>query len=104
MSIGRKTAEVLAANGARVVVADIDEAAAQRTAAEIPGASPLRMDVSSEAEVAAGVNWVQSKFGRIDILVNNAGINTGKHRVTLDETPSRDGTELWRWIFAASFS
>ncbi len=96
MSIGRKTAELLAANGARVVVADIDEAAAGRTAAEIPGAIPLRMDVSSETEVAAGIEAVQAKFGRIDILVNNAGINTGKHRVTLDEFP----VEEWDRIMA----
>ena len=54
------------------------------------------MDVSSEAEVAAGIDWVQSKFGRIDILVNNAGINTGKHRVTLDEFP----VEEWDRIMA----
>jgi NAD(P)-dependent dehydrogenase (short-subunit alcohol dehydrogenase family) len=87
MSIGRKTAEVLAANGAQVVIADIDEAEARKTASEIPGSSALRMDVSSEAEVAKGIDWIQSKFGRIDILVNNAGVNTGKHRVTFDEFP-----------------
>jgi 3-oxoacyl-[acyl-carrier protein] reductase len=96
MSIGRQTAEVLAANGARVVVADIDEPAARRTAAEIPGAVALRMDVSSETEVSAGISWVQSTCGRIDILVNNAGINTGKHRVTLEEFP----VEEWDRIIA----
>lgn len=84
-AIGSATAKVFAANGATVVVADIDEAKARSTAADIPRALPLRLDVSSEAEVTAGVGWVQSHCGRIDILVNNAGINTATGRVTFDE-------------------
>ncbi len=87
MGIGRKTAEIFSANGAKVVVADIDEEAARATAATLPGALALRMDVSNEAEVAKGVEWIASELGRIDVLVNNAGINTGKHRVTIDEFP-----------------
>lgn len=84
MGIGRRTAELLAANGAKVFVADIDEAAARETATAIPGAKGFRMDVSSATEVAAGVDWVVREASRIDILVNNAGINTGKNRVTID--------------------
>jgi len=87
MGIGRRTAELLAANGAQVIVADIDDAQAKATAAEIPGALSLRMDVSDEAAVTAGIDWVGSRYGKIDILINNAGINTGKHRVTIDEFP-----------------
>jgi 3-oxoacyl-[acyl-carrier protein] reductase len=96
MGIGRRTAELLAANGARVVVADINEPVARSTAAEIPGATALRLDVSNEAEVKAGVAWIESKLGGIDILVNNAGINTSKHRVTLEEFP----VEEWDRIMA----
>jgi len=93
-AIGRATAEVFAANGAKVVVSDIDEAKARSTAAEIPGALPLRLDVSSEADVSEGIAWVHSHFGRIDILVNNAGINTAKHRVTLDEFPAEEWDKI----------
>ncbi len=87
IGIGRKTAEVLAENGATVIVADINESGAQVTAAAIPRARALRFDVSSETEVDAGVGWALREFGRIDILVNNAGINTGRHRVTIDTFP-----------------
>jgi 3-oxoacyl-[acyl-carrier protein] reductase len=96
MGIGRVTAEVLAANGAKVIVADIDADRAQQTAQEIPDASHIRMDVTIEAEVKAGIERIQSQYGRIDILVNNAGINTAKHRVTLDQFP----TEEWDKIMA----
>ncbi|MDB6092659.1 MAG: fabG 5 [Verrucomicrobia bacterium] len=85
MGIGRKIAELLAENGAKVVVADINEAAARETSASIPGSKALRMDVASADEVAAAVDSIVRDWGRIDILVNNAGINTGKNRVTIDQ-------------------
>jgi NAD(P)-dependent dehydrogenase (short-subunit alcohol dehydrogenase family) len=96
MGIGRRTAELLAANGARVVIADIDEAAAKKTSAAIAGSLAVRMDVSSPDEVSAGIAEVVAQCGRIDILVNNAGINTSKHRVTINEFP----VEEWDRIMA----
>ena len=94
--IGHATARLLADNGARVVVADLDEAAATAAAAGMAGAVALRMDVSSATEVDAGVRKIQAQFGRIDILVNNAGINTMNHRVTIDQFP----IEEWDRIMA----
>jgi NAD(P)-dependent dehydrogenase (short-subunit alcohol dehydrogenase family) len=94
--IGLATARVLAANGARVIVADIDEAEAKAVAGGLTNATALRMDVSSAEEVAAGVKKIQAQFGRIDILVNNAGINTTSHRVTIDQFP----IEEWDRIMA----
>ncbi|MBP6506351.1 MAG: SDR family oxidoreductase [Opitutaceae bacterium] len=94
--IGLATARLLAENGARVVVADIDEAEAGRVAAGMPGATAWRMDVSSAEEVAAGVRELTQRLGRIDILVNNAGINTLRHRVTIDQFP----IEEWDRIMA----
>jgi 3-oxoacyl-[acyl-carrier protein] reductase len=88
MGIGLATARVLAANGARVVIADVNEAEAHRAAAELPLSMALRMDVSSEAEVKQGVASILSQCGAVDILINNAGINSGKHRVTLDQFPT----------------
>ena len=85
--IGRATAQALAENGARVVVADIDEATARATAAPLPGAVPLRLDVSDAAEVEKGLRTIEADFGRIDILVNNAGLNTVHHRVPIDAFP-----------------
>jgi NAD(P)-dependent dehydrogenase (short-subunit alcohol dehydrogenase family) len=89
--LGRGIAAALAANGARVIVADINFEAAQETAAACPGAQPLRFDVTSEAEVERGIQEVVKQHGRLDILVNNAGVNTLAHRVNIDQFP----TEEW---------
>lgn len=75
--IGRAIAEKLAAEGATVVVTDVNEATAQQTAAAIGGASVgLHTDVTSRASVNAMVAQVMDRFGRIDVLVNNAGWDT----------------------------
>ncbi len=85
--IGRATAALLARNGARVVIADIDETVARSSAESIPGASAIQMDVSEESQVESGIAQVMADFGRVDILINNAGLNTMKHRVTIDQFP-----------------
>src|SRR5207245_2289355 len=78
--IGRAVARRLAAEGAHVVVADLDEAGARKAAEEIaasrgPGSAlGLRMDVSSEDSVRAGFEETVLAYGGLDILVSNAGI------------------------------
>jgi 3-oxoacyl-[acyl-carrier protein] reductase len=72
--IGRATAELLSAQGARVLVNDVDGEAAQQAAAEIDGetavfAGDLTADGVPEALVQAAVD----AFGQLDIVVNNAG-------------------------------
>lgn len=96
MGIGLATARTLAANGARVVLADLNGAEAHKMAETIPHSAALRMDVSSEEEVAEGIASIKAQFGRIDVLINNAGINTGKNRVTLEVFP----TEEWDKILS----
>ena len=72
--IGRGIVEKLAAEGARVVVSDIDEGSARETARAIGGQSVgLRADVTSKESVEAMVKEVMDHFGRVDVLVNNAG-------------------------------
>jgi 3-oxoacyl-[acyl-carrier protein] reductase len=88
--IGKAIATSLARNGARVVVADVDELVAKQTAAALPGAIAIRMDVSDEAGVEEAIRQIESSMGRIDILVNNAGLNTLK-RVNINEFP----TDQW---------
>ncbi|URM94254.1 bifunctional aldolase/short-chain dehydrogenase [Actinomadura madurae] len=84
--IGAATARRLAAEGACVVVADMDVAAAEKVAAEI-GAKALRAadaavaagaDVTSEEEIAAAVRDAVLAFGGIDLVVNNAGLSISK--------------------------
>lgn len=71
--IGRSIAERLTKEGAKVWIADINEELLQEAASEI-GAFSIKMDVTSEEEVKAGVKKILEEDGRIDLLVNNAGI------------------------------
>ena len=71
--IGQAIARKLAAEGATVVVTDLDEASAKGTADALPGAVAIRADVSDRQAVQAMVERVVRQFGRVDVLVNNAG-------------------------------
>jgi len=73
--IGGAIANVFVAEGARVVIADRDLAAARATAAVFGDAAiALDVDVTNEAQVQSMAKESLARFGRIDILVNNAGI------------------------------
>jgi NAD(P)-dependent dehydrogenase (short-subunit alcohol dehydrogenase family) len=72
--IGRRTAEVFVAEGARVVIAGRREAEGEAVAAALGGACDfLRTDVTDEAQVRALVEFAVAKHGRVDCLFNNAG-------------------------------
>jgi 3-oxoacyl-[acyl-carrier protein] reductase len=85
--IGRAYCHKLACEGATVIVADIDEAAAGKVSEEIgaESAMPLELDITREDSVRGGVRAVVERHGRIDILVNNAG-GAGGRRALLTET------------------
>lgn len=75
--IGRASAERLLAEGAKVVLADIDAARLRATAAEIGAPDSVHAvvtDVAKKADLDALIAAAVAKFGRIDIMVNNAGI------------------------------
>jgi NAD(P)-dependent dehydrogenase (short-subunit alcohol dehydrogenase family) len=73
--IGRASALLFAAEGARVVAADLDGAAAEAVVAEISGdAVAQQVDVADEGAAQALVSSTVERFGRIDVLFNNAGI------------------------------
>ena len=79
--IGRATAQRLAAEGACVVVADRDGDAAGAVAAELGSADvavAVTADVTSEADVAAGIATAALAFGGVDLVVNNAGLSISK--------------------------
>src|SRR5579884_592712 len=75
--IGRATALIFAREGANVVCADINEAGARDTAAQVNGAGSqalaLATDVTSRAAVVAMVERAHEAFGIIDFLFNSAG-------------------------------
>jgi 3-hydroxybutyrate dehydrogenase len=76
--IGRQIARTFARAGAKLAIADLDDAGARLTAAELhregAQAIPVTMDVVDETQVDRTMAAVVDEFGRIDILVSNAGV------------------------------
>ena len=72
--IGEDYARALAAEGARVVVADINEEQGQRVAKELDSALFVKVDVGDPASADALAAATVAEFGRIDYLINNAAI------------------------------
>ncbi|CAL5071292.1 unnamed protein product [Urochloa decumbens] len=75
--IGRATAAEFVRNGARVVLADVQDDLGRSLAADLGGgdtASYTRCDVTDESQVAAAVDLAVALHGRLDVMFNNAGI------------------------------
>lgn len=93
--IGKRIAEVYAAAGAKVVIADLNEANAEATAQELRQkkheAMSVCMNVTDEAQVNAGIAKVVDAYGGVDILVSNAGI---QYIASLDELPFAEWKKL----------
>lgn len=72
--IGEGTVRLFVSEGARVVIADIQDARGQKLAEELgTNAAYVHADVSQEAEVQATIEAALSKWGRLDCMFNNAG-------------------------------
>jgi 3-oxoacyl-[acyl-carrier protein] reductase len=99
--IGAATAERLASEGAHVVVADFDEAAASETAERIGGRA-VRCDVTSRDDVEAAVA-AAAESGRLDVLVTCAGIIRDNllHKLTDDDWEAVITTHLRGSFLAA---
>jgi NAD(P)-dependent dehydrogenase (short-subunit alcohol dehydrogenase family) len=97
--IGRALTLALAREGARVVVADIDEAAMEGVVCEARGhgveALPVRTDVSDLAQVQALADRAWQAFGAVHVLCNNAGVAMWG---ALDKATHRD----WQWVLAVN--
>ena len=75
--IGKETALLFAKEGAKVVVADVNEKAGEETVAEIKKNGEgffVKLDVSNREQSKQMVKTTLEKYGKIDILINNAGI------------------------------
>ena len=88
--IGAETVRAFSAEGAKLVVSDIDLAAAEAVASEIQAqggqAIGVRCDVTSEADVRAMAAAGVEAFGAVDILVNNAGFNKDRYLTKMAES------------------
>lgn len=93
--LGRALAERYARAGARVCLADIDDARGAEAQAHLQAggatAHYLHCDVTSEADFDAAAEWLRENWGGVDIVVNNAGV---AQMGAIDATPLAD----WRWI------
>ena len=90
--IGNAIARGLAAEGARIVVADLSRA--EQAARELEGGIGLTVDVADEAEVERMAQEVVERCGSIDILVNNAGLYASLQMRPFTEIP----VEEWRRV------
>ncbi len=100
-NIGEEVSKLLAAEGAKVAVVDMDKGRGGKVAADIVKAggeaAAFMADVSVEADIAALVKGVVAKWGKIDILINNAAISDNKH--ILDITK-----EQWDAVIAVTLT
>lgn len=105
--IGRGIAAVYVENGAKVVIADVDEAAGIQTEAELKqmGADILfvKTDVKKEDDIINLMETAKKTYGRIDVLINNAGKGLFKslYEVTVEEWEDIIQTNL-RSVFLCS--
>ena len=84
--IGKATAELFAAHGARTAILDLDARACEAVAEEVGGGSiGVGCDIRDHSACVAAVERVVDAFGHLDILVNNAGVGSGAP--ILDITP-----------------
>ncbi len=72
--LGEAVARAYAAEGAKVLVSDIDADSARKVAASLPGSASFACDVRVPAQVEALVAEAVKRFGKLDIMVPNAGV------------------------------
>jgi NAD(P)-dependent dehydrogenase (short-subunit alcohol dehydrogenase family) len=88
--LGRGTVELFVKEGAKVVIADVDETAGKQLAESLgPAARFKRTDVSKREEVQALVDFTVSEFGGLHIMFNNAGISDQSYGRLLDDDFSK---------------
>ena len=99
--MGRVAALRFAAEGSRLIVADVHKAAAEETVRQVKAAggeaTPIAVDVSVEADAQAMVELAIKKYGRVDVLYNNAGIMPEADHSVVD-TP----VEAWDQVMAVN--
>ncbi|MBV9488087.1 MAG: SDR family oxidoreductase [Frankiaceae bacterium] len=84
--IGKATAEMFVAEGAKVVIADVDDAAGGQVAASLGDAAIfVHTDVSEAESVTNLVEKAVEHFGKLDTVVNNAGISGSFRRLMMDD-------------------
>ena len=98
--LGRSMAERFAREGAKVVIADVDRAALEKTLGSVrqhdPDALALRTDVMRKEDLEALANETLDRFGRVDIVCSNAGVNEYTSPAW-EKTPAD-----WEWVMGVN--
>jgi len=101
--IGEGTVRLFAQEGARVVIADIQDGRGQHLAEELgPTTAYLRTDVAQEDDIRTAVEHAVKKWGRLDCMFNNAGFGGVSGPIELTDMAGYDATMavLLRAVFA----
>ncbi|ADO71888.1 D-beta-hydroxybutyrate dehydrogenase [Stigmatella aurantiaca DW4/3-1] len=98
--IGLAVAQALSAQGARVLMADLDEERGQAAARELPNALFQRTDIASREDCRTLVARAEREWGRLDILVNNAGL---QHVSPVEDFPEDRWEHLLRIMLVGPF-
>jgi NAD(P)-dependent dehydrogenase (short-subunit alcohol dehydrogenase family) len=97
--LGKGAASLLAKEGAKVILTDINEAGGKEAAEEIRRnggeAIFMKLDVSNESNWSEVIKKILAEFGRLDVLVNNAGVELVKE---IADT----SLEEWRWLMSVN--
>src|ERR1051326_6886486 len=92
--IGGESALLFAAEGAKVVVVDVNEAGAHETVKRVKAAggqaASVRADVSKDQDCATMVAFAEKTFGKLDVLFNNAGIMDAN-----DDDATKTSEDVW---------
>jgi NAD(P)-dependent dehydrogenase (short-subunit alcohol dehydrogenase family) len=99
--MGRVAAQMFAAEGAKVVAAEFDEAGGNETVALITAAGGdavfVKTDVSNETDAAAMIAAAMDRYGRVDVLYNNAGVMPEPDHSVIDTS-----VEVWDHVMAVN--
>ncbi len=99
--IGAAACRAIAAEGGKVVVADLDESAARLVADEIVAAggsaTSVRVDVTDRPQVQSMVQTAVETFGELNVIFNNAGMNRPRDFMDIDETNFNEVVRVNTW-------
>lgn len=96
--IGKATAELFCAQGAKVIISDIDDEAGLQLAEQLgDNAEYLHLDVADEGKWKSIAQYLKETYGRLDVLINNAGI-IGFEECSGPHDPEHLDMESWRTV------
>jgi 3-hydroxybutyrate dehydrogenase len=98
--IGKRFAE----SGAKVILTDKDSAAVEQSAGQLQlsglDVQGIKLDVTSEEEIAEAIHRIESEWGRLDILINNAGM---QHVSPIEDFPTEKFEQMIKIMLTAPF-